>query len=486
MNSTQQQGRDILLAVCAAMDRLSAIAETYDGFIPSILDPQSGSMFKEPPPATPGQREGDRARWGANLMHDHPLLLAMMSVGVAEGIPRYRDVVDRYLTRFVSCCADEHSGLFVWGEHAYWRLDTNQPGNSIAEGNRDPAYPIIHDHLRAVPLWLWQQIDQRDHTRVQRYAHGLDFHFKQGQPTEYSRHACLRAGDPALADHKGYEASGRPRRLLGEHDGANDFPRHSGFYAFDTAFAWSQSEDPQLRSILERAADYWWRKKDDQGALKTQSRGPGGERAVAQTLSLAASLLETASVLRDGGKASAPALSAEYERRAHHYIDLALMEQEGPEAAFLSRLDAQVWGGGYGEASLVLCRYPVWLLGLYRQTGRADLLDLAQCLARRVYAKPLPREVVQPVVAMDLAMAMAAAADLYEITREAAWLEHGVNLAGYALRECFTSALPTAAAGVTWYDAQLGSGYLIHALSRLGYLASSSSDCPVPPDYTNR
>ena len=84
MAGIRDRGARILLSVRQAMDRLAAIAADYGGFIPSIIDPQSGKMFKEPPPAIPGQREGDRARWGSNLMHDHPLLLAMKSVGAAE------------------------------------------------------------------------------------------------------------------------------------------------------------------------------------------------------------------------------------------------------------------------------------------------------------------------------------------------------------------------------------------------------------------
>lgn len=467
--------------VLACIDRLLEIADHYQGLLPSILDVQSGRMPQTAPPALPGQREGDRARWGCNLMHDLPLLTVIQAIATIDSRTAYEQAVDRYLHRFVARCTNTPSGLFTWGEHAYWRLDTDRPGNSIAEAGQDPLYPLIHDHLRAAPPWLWERLDAIDPACVQRFALGLDYHFKHGLPVEYSRHACVDAGAATLTDTPGYERSGRPRRLTGPRDGANDFPRHSGFYLVDLAFAWSRSGDDRLLELLHRCMDYWWDKRDEQGALPLQSRGRENQRNGAQTLSLAHSLFEAAEILGACSRPAAAELASEMRRRGRRYIELCLTG-ESADLSTLAEADTPVWGSQYGHSRPIVCRYPLLLTGLFRMTADARLLQMAESLEERLAQTPLPVEANVP--AADVGMGLETLADLYDLAGRSIWLDRGLHLAGQAMEVFCERPLPVGASGIHWYEAQLGTGYLIHGLARVAWITEGSTH--IPPDYTNR
>lgn len=471
--------------VAAAFHRLIQGAERYGSFLPSVMDPSTGIMLKQPPNPIPGQRQGDRAKWGCNLMHDLPLLKTTLDIGLAENNRQYVAFVHAYLKRFSSDCTQTPSGLFPWGEHAYWRLDRNEIGSSQADTGIDPTYPTIHDHLRAAPVWLWEILHEYNAQCVQRFAKGLDFHFKSGLPLEYSRHACLMAGDSSLTDHKGYERSGRPRRMLGPQDGANDFPRHSGFYAVDIAFAWNHSGDSKLKSMLAHVTDYWWDRIDGQGVIPLQSRGPDCPRLVSHSLSLAISLLEAANILQQGQHSDIP-LSEQLTHRAEYYIDQCYWDGCNQDWEILRAGGGMAWGGEYGHQKCIANRYPCLYLGLYRLTGQQRLLDTALMLGRQLASAPIPISSELYLPAMDAAMILAAYCDLYELTYDKTWHDHAYHLGQHILDVYFQNTLPVGASGIHWYESQLGTSYLMHAMSRLGYLLQSPEHCPVHPDYTNR
>lgn len=482
--SRAQQQAQMVQAVHTALEQLMIIADRHEGMLPSVMNIHTGETFDLPPAPIPGQRQGDRARWGCNLMHDIPLLQAILQLGQVSGKRDYVHMVDRYLSRFVQCCTDTPSGLFAWGEHAYWRLDQNRIGNSNAETGNDPTYPVIHDHLRAVPIWLWEKLDALNPDCVQRFAYGLDYHFKSGKPIEFSRHACLLASDPNLPNHKGYESSGRPKRLTSSQDGANDFPRHSGFFTMDIAFAWTRSGDATLMPMLHRAADYWWQKHDEFGVLPLQSRGPECPRLSTQTLSLANSLLHAAMLL-ETGPFTDTALAAELRHRATHYIDLCYIENGSDDWQSVMQYKGEIWGGSYGHQGLVLCRYPNYFLGLYRLTGLSHLLDTAIELTYKIASIPIPTSTHRHIPAMDAAMALASMVDLYEITQEHVWLDHAFRLGQQILHLYFQHNLPIGATGINWYEAQLGSSYLICAMARLYSITLVSGKSSITSEYTN-
>ena len=119
-------------------------------------------------------------------------------------------------------CAATPSGIFPWGEHAYWDLREDQVGDSARLARPERAYEPIHDHLRQAPLWLLEKLHAFNPACVQDFAVGLDNHWTDGEGWEYIRHAYI------MHEGRRHPRGGR----------SCDFPRHGGFYILDWAYAW--------------------------------------------------------------------------------------------------------------------------------------------------------------------------------------------------------------------------------------------------------
>ena len=374
----------IMERVCRAIEVLIEAGDRYGGLFPSMLDLKTHDMLMEMPPAIPGQRNTDRAPRGSNLIHDEAVLKTM----VALDRPGFQDAADRYLRRFATHCTDTVSGLFPWGEHAFWDLVEDRPGNSYTVNNPDSSQGLTHDHLRAAPLWLWEKLHTFNPRCVERFGEGLDNHWSCRDPLEYIRPGYIDRIKPWLSKHSSY-----------------DFPRHSGFFIFDWAFRFAKSGRSEFLDQIQKMLDYWWEKRRDDGLLWSESRTtPGvhldGVVAVGQTLFLAASLLEAATGTR--------------------YVD-----------------------------------------------------------------EPFPGDAAVP--AMDAGMGLGLLADLYDITGEDRWLDGGLCRAEELVSIYFGDCdLPRGAAGISWYESQMGPSFLLHGLARLALLADRPESCPLGADYTGR
>ncbi|MAE66028.1 MAG: hypothetical protein CMJ18_17285 [Phycisphaeraceae bacterium] len=463
----------ILDRVCRAVDRLIEASRPYHGLFPSMLDPRTGRMLTEIPDPIEGQRPWDRAYHGSNLIHDEPTLLTMTGLAAALGRRHYAQAVERYLDHFVAHCTNTPSGLFPWGEHSYWDLAEDRIGNSFAVARPDPDVPPIHDHLRQAPLWLWQAIAERDPDRLARFAAGLDWHIKDGEPVEYSRHAFL-------------DASARQ----GREQPSCDFPRHSGFYIFDLAAAHHLAPEPGQLELLRRFLDYWWTRRESDGVLPVQTHDTDEVAGLApsQTLSLACSLLEAAPLVESDD----PELSVEMNQRAATYIEGFLAAPHDLDAGIFlllyrrdgTRKPMPIYGSAYGV-------WPAAYIGLvalltHRLTGNGALLRWAAAVARSSAATAFPDNVAVP--AMDAGLSLGLMADLFDLTGDERYLKDGLALADRAPEACFLpdADLPLGASGIDWYESQMGPGFLLHGLARIALLAKMGPDCPIPADYTAR
>jgi hypothetical protein len=74
------------------------------------------------PAAIPGQRDGDLSYGGSNLIHDEAELKTLYALSQALDRPDYAQAADRYVHSFATDCTATPSGLFPWGEHAFWHL----------------------------------------------------------------------------------------------------------------------------------------------------------------------------------------------------------------------------------------------------------------------------------------------------------------------------------------------------------------------------
>ena len=170
-------------------ETLIAAADQYDGLFPSVLTRDGARIPPALGPAIEGQRDGDRSYPGNNLMHDHPLLRTLLGLDALLGDTDYTPAVERYLQRFATHCTATDSGLFPWGEHSFWNLVEDRPGNSYVFTRR--AQRVIHDHLHAAPPWLWERLWQYNAEAVTAFCRGLDRHYKNDARTEYIRHAPI-------------------------------------------------------------------------------------------------------------------------------------------------------------------------------------------------------------------------------------------------------------------------------------------------------
>ena len=478
----------ILDLVADTLDALVGVAQPYGGLFPSLLDRRTGVMLAELPPPIAGQRISDRAHLGCNLIHDQAALATLYGLASALGRDDYRRSADTYLQRWATHCTDTATGLFPWGEHSFWHLLEDCVGNSYVL--RDPHTKRLptHDHLRQAPVWLWEKLWTFNPRCVERFAEGLDFHWKEGDPAEYNRHANITVRERI------------PRAYR-----SSDFPRHGGFFILDWALAYLKTGRPDFLQQIQRLMDHWWWKRDARGLLLTQSRteqevaGFRGQKAPGQTISHAASLFEAAALV----ESRQPDLAATMRERAAVYVDGFLAAPHEPERArFMLRVmvgtrdewePMPIWGSEYGlwPASYV----GLTALGTHRFTGDPRLLDWAAAVGNAYAAQPFPTGVQVP--AMDAGLGIELMADLFEVTQDQRWLDAGLSLAETIIRVYWgdsddgtaTAArppLPRGAAGVDFYDSQMGPSFLVHGLARLALLSESPRACPLAADYTAR
>ena len=469
----------MLTKVGASIDLLVAAGEPHGGLFPSLLDLGGRELAALPPPIA-GQRMGDRAFPGSNLIHDEAVLRTMYALSDVMRRPDWRDAADRYLRRFATHCTDTVSGLFPWGEHAFWHLAEDRVGNGYADvAGRETSTVAIHDHLRQAPLCLWEKLWELNPACVVGFAQGLDYHYKAGDPPEYTRHAPIT------------DLSRLPREPR-----SCDFPRHSGFYIYDWSFAWLKTGRAEFINQIRKISDYWWEKRHENGLLLSESRGPVGDPrfpdyqpldSPSQTMGLATSLWESAILLEH----RLPELAAEMRRRAAFYTDGFLgAPHDLARGVFVMNqtLDgqahglSQVWGSVYGEwpASYVA----LFCCGSYRWSGVEGLLDFAMAAGEQYVRQGFPGDLAVP--AMDAGMALGLLADLFDITKERRWLDGGLALADRLVPIYFDSLLPRGAAGIDWYESQMGPSFLLHGLARLALLATDRDSCSLGADYTGR
>ena len=93
---------------------------------------------EDTPASIPGQRHGDRSIRGGNLFHDVMLLRAADCISDLTGQAKYRDAATAYLKFYFEHCR-QPTGLFPWGEHAYWDFFAERratPGTSTWAARR--------------------------------------------------------------------------------------------------------------------------------------------------------------------------------------------------------------------------------------------------------------------------------------------------------------------------------------------------------------
>jgi len=476
MPSRTNASTDLVHRIRTSANILSAAAEPFGGLFPSLLTLEGEPILDEPPKPIPGQRPGDRAFPGSNLMHDHSMLAAFKLLAEFENDPASAAVTERYLDRFAAICSHPATGLYPWGEHAYWHLLENRFGNSYGLAGRD--WPLTHDHLLQAPVWLWEELWERDPEIVRRFGRGLDGHWREGEPEEFIRHALIDTPGPQ---------PGREQRSC-------DFARHTGHYIHDWSFIYAKEAEPEFRDRIRRMLDYWWFRRHPSGLLYSETRSPESDEnhyhrlIPGQGLSLAVSLLESA----DRIEQTDPPLASTMRERAEVYLDgflsaphdlenglLALqVDDKTLEAKKYTAARGSRYGANIGAAAALLC------LAASRFVDDPRILSLAVAVTNASRPEAFPTDVHVP--AKDVGMILSLALEMYAQTGEERWLEEARQVADQILPIYFDRPLLRGASGVDYYESQLLPGYLAGALVRLGIYLSDPNHPPIPADFTNR
>jgi hypothetical protein len=428
----------------------------------SLLDMESHRIPDDIPANIAGQRYSDRSLRGGNLMHDVMLLRSCELTTDLTGDPKYRQAATDYLKFFLANCP-QPTGLFPWGEHAYWDFFEEKPGHPT------------HEFLGGIPISFWETVWSLDPNALRAEADGLLNHIVDLDTFHFDRHADLFQALPTP----------RPRNL-----GGMDFPRHAGFYISLWAFAYSKTSHPKYVTWSLKMIDHHWGSRDvGTGILTSTTRGSQAGTATAEsTLSLAVSLLESASLLPAGeakerlasiGKAYARSvLSLPHKPKEGQFLSSFPMKTDPSQKPDYTEAYRYGYGGGFSGdcASLVLA--------LHRLTGdQRALLIAEQCASfYAVNDPPPPHEIVRAHVYASI---LGLFTDLYSLRKKPEHLEQAARYAHLAIERLFHKGLFRGATSIDHYEGDLMVGNLAYNLLWL-YAQEQNPGLKVAPNYFNR
>lgn len=406
--------------------------EVQSPLFASALDRTTMRIPEEVLPAIEGIREGDRALFGGNPMHDECFYMLLYELTPITGDRRYKDAADAALEYFLTRAQSPATGLFAWGEHMYLDFRTE------TMGGRD-----IHEFYR--PWILFDESYALAPEPMNRFARGLWYHQVGDLEHGYfSRHATWSA----------------PKA-----DTGNEFPRHGGFYMAQWAEAYKRTGAYIYLGAIETLLNYFERvRHSESGALPNVHPG-GDKKVVIWTESQLAQAIE----LADGAGKVPPDLGARMLETARRndasYLKLAHSDKGMVDTASYEKLEpeayASMWASGYGAftnaGTAMLCyeRY----LQCKNEAYRTLMLDVAQ---RYLASEPDTSIELYPYVMGDAIFLMVAA---HRLTDDAAYLERGRYFADTAIPLFWNDGpLPRASTKTNHYEAVTRADTLSRAL----------------------
>ena len=429
-----------------AEDGTDRYGEVHSPMFTSILDletrthPRATTHPNMEIPTIYGQRAHDRADMGGNLQHDAMAIMAAHYVTEITGDERYRQIARDYVQFFLDNCTDTPTGLWPWGEHAYWDFFENGLGRE-------------QHHLLCKPLDFYELAYELNPDAVIGLCDGLINHVTDLETFMYNRHADVTV---VLPDP-------RPEGLA-----ALDFANSGSRYLRLWAYAYSTTGDEKYLDWCNNLLDHLeWSRVDGDGALPglslrtTDTRGYHGP-SYANTMLVGVSLLEYAPLLGD------TATAERFRELGEEF--LALVAERSLPDPDRQPIFHNGRGMGGGKAH--------WA-HVYRVTGNEYFLEAARNIAApylHLQEMPdIPMKVQSFAVPIDLMM------DMYELDGDAAYLEAAERYARIAIETLYYNGLFRATPD-TWYqDSHTGTATLVYALVRL-HAAVEGLDIEVPPN----
>jgi hypothetical protein len=468
--------QNLLRSVDIVFQVMAKAAYRWNGLFPAVAERQNGNLLMDfPLPAPiPGQRNSDRAPRGCNLAHDVALLAAMDGLGKSLDRERYLKQRSNYLETFARVCAPTSpTGLLPWGEHAYWNLQHGTIANSYllqyGEQPLDAGVPT-HHQLGMLPLRDWHTIHEANPEALPRFVDGLEWHWDDDEHSSFNRHAPITQFIRGYQVKRGSLLSGKP---VEEHSGS-DFPGSAGTAIHDYAAALALVANPKAEWKQQSLgfSDYWWERRLDSGLLPKSSGADAlswNGVSLGQTLSHAHATLQAAEDLKEADAE----LSALLRERGCAYADAVLScpQPQIDDGRFASSWNtdgsahglSQAWAGNRGQACTAKMLGQV--LAVADLAGDERGFELVE-RGMAVYADSLlPSDTI--VRAGDPGAVIAMLTECLLRRPHGPWRERALLHATVVMERFFDAPLPRMAQGRSHYEAQQGSGVLIHSLARL-------------------
>jgi len=407
-----------------------------------------------PPPQ--GIRAGDRAVGGANLSHDLVTIRVFDALSLITGDPKYRRAVDDYLRYYLAHAQSPETGLLAWGEHLYYD----------AFEDRVITERRWHELLHWTPPWerLWG-IDPR---ATERAIAGIwEWHFFDHEKALFNRHAD-------------YTGASHP-------DPAKSQPwiKHSALYTYSFAFAHVKTGDKRYLDWARAIGSLYWNARDPKtnlvegciGDPRPTSRlgGMGGQLPYwlykAGELVPSEAWRQRAITLLEAGDKYA------YDPASGGYLNA--INTDGTRTTLRGGSHpAKVWDFAYGGEGVIL---RIGRSAAYMAAKSKDpkLLTIARRVEKYAHATPRPAEGDIGTLADALNLSM----DLYDQTKEPAYLEHAREYGEEIVKKFWCGRLFRSHTGYDIYEAALGPGDAIEGLLRLG-LAGKKSALPSSFDWS--
>ncbi|MEX2235294.1 MAG: discoidin domain-containing protein [Cyclobacteriaceae bacterium] len=444
--------------IASGTDRYGKI---HSPMFASLIDLESHRNPEDIPGNSIGQRYEDRSLRGGNLFQDVMLLQAMDNISKLTGDNKYQQAVTDYLTFFLKNCPHPATGLFPWGEHAYWNF-------------YEEKYTYdTHEFLGGVPNSFWERMWGINPEALRKEADGLINHIKNLDNYDFDRHADIHKPMPVP----------RPEKY-----GGMNFARHAGFYIGLWTFAYSKTKDEKYLGWAQKMIDHHWDMRSPKTGLPPNRKGEKTASAVS-TLSLSLNLLEAAELLPEGK------VRKRYQDVATTYMDAILRLPHRPaEGQFLIDLPMDVepeaatgsyghpykfsYGGGFSADYVGL------LLGVYRLNKDPHALKLAQTFAD-YYATHNPPAITEAVFARIYATIIGLFNDLYELNPKPEYLEQSKRYAKDAIEKLYHNGMFRGATNINHYEGDMMVGSLAYNLAWLHAL-ENKSDIKIEPNYFTR
>ena len=407
----------------------------------------------------PGVRESDRALCGGNLYHDVLTLRALYRLTELTSDERYRQAADAYLQYFMEHCPDPLTGLFAWGEHAYWDFVLDMRGSR--HNNQ------CHEMLLWTPLYpeLWPLNEKAVRNEIEGIYKYHFFEWKDRDPLKkasmlFNRHARLgRAVSAQFAKEPGRKW-------------ATGWMAHTGAYCYAFMFLYTKTGEERYLDWAKQMAGIFWPfrdpktgivtggviGRDENGKIQAYPGGFGAQPHVAWWL------------LRAYALAPKPELRLFLDRGVAYLEAYAKYRPPGEKAFGKVR-----YGSGRNEFVM-----PQAALCAYRLTGEGKYLRLAES-----YAKPImlgPQDVLAPdlqlggITAECFGRGIEVLCGVYKGTRDKAYLGAARQLADFACKHLFYNGLFRGAIGYDLYEGIYGVGDLVYALEHLHVLVAKHEE----------